>query len=122
MGVPKKKKQNPLTVIVGHRTYLLVPFAPKEAEDHSAYGINLPVSLTMKVDMSRQPEQQGEAAIHELLHSIWEDRNLDDKEEEEKAITALSRGLAAFIRNNPGVFEMFAAAISKRKPLVLTKD
>lgn len=46
-------------------------------------------------------EAIAETLLHEILHGCWWDGQLEDKEEEEKAVSVLSARLFAVFKNNP---------------------
>lgn len=39
--------------------------------------------------------------LHELLHAIWEDKNLPNKPHEERVVIALETGMVALLADNP---------------------
>ena len=43
--------------------------------------------------------------LHEILHAIWRERDLDDDDEEEKVVTVLAAGLTAMFRDNPALMK-----------------
>ncbi len=43
--------------------------------------------------------------LHEIMHALWAEYDLAEREHEERAVTTLSSGLAAVMRDNPKVFD-----------------
>lgn len=43
--------------------------------------------------------------IHEVIHAIWNDRNLKPRETEENIVLAFEVGLVSLFRDNPGLLD-----------------
>lgn len=58
--------------------------------------------LTISVrDTYRNPQQEAETFLHELMHAIYEVMGIKSKDGEERIISQMSLGMAMVIRDNP---------------------
>ncbi len=56
------------------------------------------------VIFSRPAKMVAVTLLHEIFHAVWAEYDLGEREKEERAVTALSSGVAAVMRDNPDVF------------------
>jgi hypothetical protein len=61
----------------------------------------------IRVEKGQTPDQERETAWHEVMHAVWDQTGLRNREdgEEELIVSSLSCGLFAFIRANPRFLE-----------------
>ena len=83
---------------IGRRFYKVKrQYLPKD------YGrVNLAKGI-IRIDDPQPPFVVADATLHEIFHAIWADRRLPERPTEERAVTALAQGLAATLRDNPGL-------------------
>lgn len=70
-------------------------------------------TMTLDADLKAMPQRLKEVVLHELLHGLMDSYHPEaktlDKEAEEKMVSALSVGLATFIRDNRKMMEFLCA-------------
>ena len=74
-----------------------------EAEAYSVAGTchQTPQDPKIRVARHKEPTALADTVVHEILHACWTTMNLDAREEEERAVSALATSLIAVMRDNP---------------------
>jgi len=67
------------------------------------YGQITYADAMIRIDIQHDPQRQGAALIHEVLHGILEHAGLD--ETDEQVVIVLGNGLFDFLRKNPKVVD-----------------
>lgn len=110
------KRQTPLYVIqVGHRSIPVRRLDREIAKEGGFRGDYDPVTNEIRVDATLPPDQQAEVLLHELLHALWDDRDLEDKASEEAAVTALAKGLCAMFVVNSKLPALLLSALEGKR-------
>jgi hypothetical protein len=60
-------------------------------------------------------EELAYALLHEPMHAIWANSKLPSRPSEERAVTALSRGLIQVFRDNPGYLQHLDALLKESR-------
>lgn len=72
-------------------------------------GMFAPTRLAIQVHVAKRPPSVvSETLIHELLHAIYYDRNIQDDDDEERTVTLMAGGLATLFRDNPHLVDWIA--------------
>jgi hypothetical protein len=73
-----------------------------ECETYSVAGTchSTPQDPKIKIAKHKEPTALADTVLHELLHACWTTMNLDTREEEERAVSALATALIAVLRDN----------------------
>jgi len=74
-----------------------------ECDTYSVAGTchQTPQDPKIKIAKHKEPTALADTVLHELLHACWTTMNLDGREEEERAVSALATALIAVMRDNP---------------------
>jgi predicted Zn-dependent protease len=102
----------PRKVKVGYKDYAvrLLPTAEMAGNlgaCHTDRGL-----IDLDEEQSRQ--QLAETALHEVCHAIWHVWQLPARAAEEKAVSALSVGLAGVFRDNPEAIKWILAGLKAK--------
>ena len=100
----------PASVKIGFRTYRIEDWAPRSAEASNRYGECSHIECLIRVATSYGEGQAAETLLHEIMHGVWAAYLMDDKDEQERTVGAMSRGLTAVWIDNPGLLAWFDAA------------
>lgn len=100
MTTPNKNAKKPVIRIAGHE---IAVEAPKEIvrEDNVTLGTMWPVMCHMKLSGRQSQSQAADTFLHEALHFISYNRQINLSEEQ---VTQLGSGLFEFIMHNPEIF------------------
>ncbi len=75
----------------------------EECETYSVAGTchQIPQDPRIRIAKHKEPTAMADTMLHEVLHACWTTMNLDAREEEERAVSALATALIAVMRDNP---------------------
>lgn len=94
-----------------------VPFKVEQIEDLTLegkphFGVYDPRNFRIQVDAALPSERQRVTLLHEVLHAVADDRNL---ELGEHTVDQLAKGLYAVLASNPGLVSGTAKNVRKRQ-------
>ena len=102
----------PDTVKIGAVDYKILNMDADAARKEDCMGKCSVEEAEISVVFHRAPRIGAVTLLHEMMHAIWAEYDLDDREKEERAVTALSNGLSAAMRDNPAVFDWIRKALT----------
>ena len=105
MKLPEKMR-------IGYRNYMVCDWPVQEADARGLRGIHWGLAGWIKIDESLCPEQKANTFIHEILHAIWLQCDLDD-DLEEHIVTVLANHLTQVFQDNPEVTKYLRDALAK---------
>ena len=88
-------------VRVGYRNYTIQPWTQAEVTTTQSHGQCDKMRGVIYVCTEDDPLVVVDTLIHELLHAIWHEYGLDEKEDEERAVLMLATGLTQVLADNP---------------------
>lgn len=94
----------PTSVKVGRKIYRIENWEPKSAAAERRCGDAAHEIGRIRVDTSFGPAQAAETLLHEILHAIFYIWSMEDEDNQERTVGAMSNGLATVMRDNPDVF------------------
>ena len=86
---------------VGYRQYSIQPWTQAELTTTQSHGQCDKMRGVIYVCTEDDPLVVVDTLIHELLHAIWHEYGLDEKEDEERAVLMLATGLTQVLADNP---------------------
>lgn len=103
----------PKQLKVGAFDYEIESWDSLAAESSMRYGECSMLQQKIRVAENLGPQHQGQTLLHEILHAACQQQSiLEDGDEQEEVVRALSLGLAAVMRDNPKVFEWILKALT----------
>ena len=90
----------PTHIRVGYRTYLIHPLSQYDMERLERHGETNKRRGEVYVCNEDDPLVVLDTLLHEVKHAIWNEYNLGDTEEEEKAVHMLATGLTQVLYDN----------------------
>lgn len=87
------------------KTYT-IEYVSLPLDETAMYGTCDPRSQLIRINAhcSVHPEQQRETLWHEIKHAVWDEMNVDSREEE-SWVRPMSTGEFAVMTDNPGLME-----------------
>lgn len=76
-------------------------------DETDVFGITEKAILRIRLEDDWSEQQTVDTCIHELQHAMWYAMGLDDRVEEETAVTALSHAWVMVLRDNPDLAVWF---------------
>lgn len=86
---------------VGHRDYTIRAMDKDVALDGPDMGYCHKTSAKIEVSPLIPAQLQAEILLHEVLHALWDTAGLPERASEEEAVSRLTRGFCALMRDNP---------------------
>jgi hypothetical protein len=120
-GAPMQKEPMPYSVRVADRTYRIEVWDPVLARQAGANGRCSIVERLIQIDTSYGDYQAASTLIHEILHAIYEEYNIDWNDGEERTVRSLERGLMQVFLDNPDLLHFIAETTAGAR-LALTSD
>jgi hypothetical protein len=105
----------PPKIKIGSLTYAMEVVEKIDDEDDS-WGHCMPAEATIRV-IGRHPTPAHlvDTVLHELFHAVWAERGLHKpRENEERAVQALSAGTTALLRDNPKLHRWINRGLKKQ--------
>lgn len=103
----------PVDVIkIGPYDFTLLPMPGEMADRNGAAGCTDILDFTILIDVRRKPRYIVDTLLHEITHAIWFVWNIQDRDDEERTVTAIGTGLATVWRDNPEVFKWIAKRVA----------
>ncbi len=103
----------PAVVRVGGMDIEIEDWNPKVANAENKWGSFNTVELRFRIDTSGSPFRVIQTFLHEMLHMVWWNMGLRDKDKEERIISALANGLLQVLRDNPDAIAFVAAKLAE---------
>lgn len=91
----------PTTIRVGWADYRVEQWPTADAVGARMYGQACHASKVIRIDERLDAHQAAETMIHEVLHTVYTLWAIDDKDDEERTVSALSHGVTQVWRDNP---------------------
>lgn len=107
-----------MKLLIGYATFTVRAMPPGRDGDDEANGMCRPNEAVIEINPNLPPARQAEVFIHEVLHGVWHAMAMAKKLDEEAAVTALARGLAQVMRDNPEFAAAISAAHRRDQPIV----
>ena len=85
-------------VLVGNRYYVLEDM---QVPNPRFNGLAYPEHAKVLVDKDLQPRFHLEITLHELLHVIWANYNIEDEDAQERTVSQMAAGLTQVLVDNP---------------------
>ncbi len=105
------KEPLPALVKIGARDYWIEDWHPTAASAVRKYGETDHQNFIIRVDTSFPRAQTADTLLHEILHAIWGERQLEDEDKEERTVATLASGLCAVMRDNPDLMPWIEGAL-----------
>jgi len=86
------------SIWIGNREYYLQDL---QQPNGTFNGICYPEHGTIFVSRELQPRFHLEVTLHEVLHAIWHNYNMNDQDDEERTVSQMAMGLAQVLVDNP---------------------
>jgi hypothetical protein len=93
----------PGSVKVAAWVYKIVPWSTQEAARDNRWGETIHSEHTIKIDAGWGDKQAAVTLLHEILHAIWREWNIDEQSKQESIVSTLESGLASVFHDNPEV-------------------
>lgn len=90
----------PEKIKVGPYLYNIHEVDGQWSEDHEAHGKCNTQTHNIWINTTYDSAHVLDTLLHELLHALWSQYNLKDKEEEEDVVTRLATGLVQLLLDN----------------------
>lgn len=107
------KMKLPEKMRIGYRNYIVRNWEKQEADARNLRGTHWSHAGWIKIDESLCPEEKANTFIHEILHAIWLQCDLDD-DLEEHVVTVLANQLTQVFQDNPEVTKYLRSALAKK--------
>lgn len=91
----------PTRIKVGGHVYRVREWDRADARSRNRWGETSHRDLTIDVDEDCPEPRRKEVLLHEVLHCIFNEWNIDPRDGEEKVVSAMALGLVAVLRDNP---------------------
>jgi hypothetical protein len=92
----------PEMIKVGAFDFAIEKVDTLEAHSRGVYGQCSSQLMTLSIQRQMPSRQKAvDTFLHELLHAIWWERDLEDADKEERTVGCLSTGLVQVHRDNP---------------------
>jgi hypothetical protein len=104
----------PRSVKIGYRTFRLQVRPASEMDEHNALGMCRKDEGEIWLHDGLDRQQGAETTLHEILHAVWYAMCLPAKTDEEKAVTALAKGLAGVFRDNAEAIKWILAGLKAK--------
>lgn len=102
----------PTVVKIGAVDYEIHSMTPEEGRKEDCMGKCDEETGVISVVFEGRGRTGAVTLLHEILHALWGEYDLGHAEKEERAVTALSNGVAAAMRDNPAVFEWIKGTLA----------
>jgi hypothetical protein len=121
VGEPMQKEPMPCSVRVADRTYRIEVWDTELAQQARSNGCCELVKKLILIDTSYGDYQAASTLIHEILHAIYEEYNVEGDDGEERTVRSLGRGLMQVFLDNPDLLQFIAESTTGAR-LALTSD
>jgi hypothetical protein len=91
----------PTRIRVGYRIYVVYPMSYADMERLERHGETNKRRAEIYVCNQDAPLVVLDTLLHEINHAIWNEYNLSESEDEEKAVHMLSSGMVQVLHDNP---------------------
>lgn len=108
MKIPKSLK-------IGYHDYQIVEWGAAEVDLSGSWGQCDKHEKTIYICTDTKPAIVADIFIHECMHAIWDYFNLEDSEDEEKAVSVLSSGLVDLFVSNPKALQWVTEQIGSKE-------
>lgn len=100
--------------ILGH-TYKLcaMPSDVVTSSEEDLWGVTLNDKLIILINTSYPPSHVAATLSHEILHAIWFLMHIQEKDDEERIVSAMSNGMAETMRHNPKLYHWLVRMAAK---------
>ena len=101
--------------MLGH-TYKLLPMPPElmDVQEEANWGLTFNSRLVIFIDtVNYPPSHVACTLLHEIKHAIWFLMHVQEKDDEERVISALSNGESAVMRANPKLYRWLITQLQK---------
>jgi hypothetical protein len=79
------------------------------------YGLVWHQPPRIELDENQSEPELADSTLHEIMHAIWDTEKLPKRVTEERAVRALSAGLTAVFRDNPGLLNYLESLIKEAR-------
>lgn len=100
----------PFILKVDHRDIEVKVLPP--GYDDTAAGLYEACNSAILIDARISPQEQARVLLHEILHAVWDIRNMPKSVTEELACSLLDGALATVIRDNPILLTLLGDALN----------
>ena len=98
----------PAEVKVGNRVYQC---GDLQQPNHALNGVCHVEEGVIYVAKDLQKDFHLEIAVHELLHAIWANYNIQDEDDEERTVSQLATGLTQVLLDNPELLKYIQSQV-----------
>lgn len=110
------------TAKVGGATYEIRPLSRETEASTGNVGHRIGAEGIIEVIPYSPPHRIAEILIHEILHALQWDRQIEFGEDRERDIDGLSHGIAAFIVDNPELCKTIGEYLIRSENNDLTEE
>ena len=97
--------KTPTVVKVGGHVYKIRKWDRRGARERARWGETSHRDLTIDIDEDCPEQRSKEVILHEVLHCVFCEWEIDHSGGEEKIVAPMSKGLIAVMRDNPKLFK-----------------
>ena len=101
----------PTVMRIGPHDYTVEDWEPAKAAIAGRYGECGTVDRVIRVSRAHGPRRAADTFWHEVLHAIFYEWQINDRDKEERTVATLSGALVAAWRDNPEAFDWLKEAI-----------
>lgn len=106
----------PFVLKIDHRNIEVKVLPP--GYDDTAAGLYEACNSAILIDARISPQEQARVLLHEILHAVWDIRNMPKNVTEELACGLLDGALATVIRDNPILLPMLGGALNYNRDIL----
>jgi ABC-type Fe3+/spermidine/putrescine transport system ATPase subunit len=103
--IMESKNYLPSAIKIGNYLYTVCDMDRKQACDDQMYARISFNKLEIAVDMEHCDSRIRTSLLHEILHGIWNNYCLEEKDCEERIVSVLSNGIMHVFSDNPKLFD-----------------
>ena len=103
----------PTQVKVGAWVYTIERWDSTEAAGTRSFGHCSTNEKRIKVDTMWGTKKAAHTLFHEILHAVYYERGVEEKDPEERLVASLADGLAGVWHDNPEVMRWVGAGLKR---------
>lgn len=93
----------PAKVRVGAWDYRIEAFSFGDGADSGKFGTCSTNQKLIQIDLHWGAKRAAATLLHEIVHAVWSEWNMEKEDEEERIVRCVADGLSAVWRDNPEV-------------------
>ncbi len=103
----------PTSVKVGAWEYAIEAWSTRDAGRDDRWATTDHSEHRIRIDTGWGEKRTAASLLHEILHCVWRQWGIDEKDDQERTVLAMEHGLAAVWHDSPEVMRWVGAGLRR---------